>query len=60
MVEEVVLRYCPMCDRSYPDWEALRTHLKKSQAAGDENHIDIIILEDWEAFVASNETVPKE
>jgi hypothetical protein len=28
--------------------EALRTHLKKAQAEGDQNHIDIIMLEGWD------------
>lgn len=43
--------YCPVpkCEtRSYPDMEALRTHLKKAQAEGDQNHIDIIMLEGWD------------
>lgn len=43
--------YCPVpkCEnRTYADMEALRTHLKKAQAEGDENHIDIIDLEGWD------------
>lgn len=43
--------YCPVpkCEhRTYPTLDALKIHLKKAQAAGDENHIDIVILEGWE------------
>lgn len=39
---------CPACDRGYPDLATLNTHLKKAQAEGDKNHIDIIALEAWE------------
>lgn len=43
--------YCPVpkCEtRPYPDMETLRTHLKKAQAEGDQNHIDIVDLEGWD------------
>jgi hypothetical protein len=43
--------YCPVpkCDqRPYGSLEAVRTHLKKAQAEGDPNHIDIADLEGWD------------
>lgn len=42
--------YCPVpkCDhRPYPDMEAVRTHIEKAAAEGDQNHIDIAELEGW-------------
>lgn len=47
--------YCPVpkCEhRPYPDMEALRKHLKKAQAEGDQNHIDIIMFEGWDETAA--------
>lgn len=47
--------YCPVpkCEpRPYADMDALREHLKKAQAEGDANHIDIIDLEGWDETAA--------
>lgn len=41
-------KFCPACDRSYADWSALVEHLKKAVAEGDQVHIDIVELEEWE------------
>jgi hypothetical protein len=53
--------YCPVpkCEpRPYADMDALRAHLKKAQAEGDQNHIDIISLEGWDE-VSDGTTVKK-
>lgn len=42
------MKYCPACDRAYPDMETLQTHLKKAQTEGDAIHIDVIELEGWD------------
>jgi len=42
--------YCPVakCDRRpYASKQDLLEHLKKAEAAGDQNHIDIIKMEGW-------------
>jgi len=42
--------YCPVakCDRRpYDSKQDLLVHLKKAEAAGDQNHIDIIQMEGW-------------
>lgn len=47
--------YCPVpkCEnRTYPTWDDLKLHLKKAQAEGDQNHIDIIELEGWDVTSA--------
>lgn len=43
--------YCPVpkCEsRPYADMETLRAHIKKAQAEGDINHIEIADLEGWD------------
>lgn len=50
-------KYCPVCDCDYGSWDALREHLKKAEAEGDVNHIDVIILEEWDLAA---EGVPSE
>lgn len=53
--------FCPVpkCEtRPYADMEALRTHLKKAQAEGDTNHIELIMLEGWDE-VSTGEAVVK-
>jgi len=41
-------KYCPACDKSYPNMADLRIHIKKAQNEGDANHIDIALLEGWD------------
>lgn len=40
--------YCPVDDKPYENMELLREHLKKAQAEGDREHIDLIMLEGWD------------
>jgi len=47
-------KYCPFCDRPYPTWDDLITHLKKAASEGDKNHIELIELEDWPTTVPTN------
>lgn len=43
--------YCPLpkCEnKTFTSYKKLREHLRKAQAEGDQNHIDIIELEGWD------------
>lgn len=50
-------RYCPACHKPYADWPALKKHLLKAQTEGDQLHLDILEIEDWEAVLRSSSTV---
>lgn len=40
--------YCPSCDRTFPSEESLREHFDRARGEGEENHMEIIELEQWD------------
>jgi hypothetical protein len=53
-----ILKYCPACDKEYPNWIALIEHLKKAEAEGHSFHIEIIRLEGWDELFPLLEKAP--
>lgn len=40
--------YCPECDRPFGSLELLLEHFDRARGEGEENHMEIIELEQWD------------
>lgn len=49
---DLMVVYCPACDKPYQNMEELRAHLRKASGEADEIHIDVIELEGWDETYA--------